>query len=56
MKNQIIKSIIARKISSDAKIWLFGSRTDDNRSGGDIDLFVETRTGDPTVILVEEVE
>lgn len=39
---EIIKSIIAREISPDARIWLFGSRTDDNRRGGDIDLFVET--------------
>jgi predicted nucleotidyltransferase len=41
-QTEIIKSIIAREISSDAKIWLFGSRTDDSRRGGDIDLFVET--------------
>jgi predicted nucleotidyltransferase len=42
----IIKSIIAREISPDAKIWLFGSRIDDNRRGGDIDLYVETQRPD----------
>ncbi|MDP1527456.1 MAG: nucleotidyltransferase domain-containing protein [Rhodocyclaceae bacterium] len=45
-QTEIIKSIIAREISADAKIWLFGSRTDDRRRGGDIDLFVETQRPD----------
>ncbi len=38
----IIKSVILRYIP-DAKIMLFGSRVDDAKRGGDIDIFVETR-------------
>lgn len=37
----IIKSTLQETID-DAKIFLFGSRTDDTKKGGDIDLFVQT--------------
>ena len=38
---KIIKSNILAHIK-DAKIMLFGSRVDDNKRGGDIDIFVQT--------------
>lgn len=43
---RLIKATIAREIDPDARIWLFGSRADDRRRGGDIDLFVETEQPD----------
>ena len=36
---ETIKEIIAQEIKS-AKIYLFGSRLDENKNGGDIDLFI----------------
>lgn len=36
-----IKRTAAEIFGSEACIWLFGSRTDENRRGGDIDLMVE---------------
>lgn len=38
----IIVQTIAATFGQEAKLWLFGSRVDDNKRGGDIDLYVET--------------
>ena len=39
----------------DAKVWLFGSRVDDAKRGGDIDLYVETDLHHPTDLLKREI-
>ena len=39
-------SLISAQFGDAAKIWLFGSRADDQKRGGDVDLFVETESTD----------
>lgn len=47
-----IRQTAADLIGADARIWLFGSRADDQLKGGDIDLLVEVdRTIDNRVLL-----
>ena len=39
---ELIKAAAQRVLGAPSRIWLFGSRADDKRLGGDIDLLVET--------------
>ncbi len=38
----IIKDTARRMFGEDVRVWLFGSRVDDSKRGGDTDLYLET--------------
>lgn len=40
-REQIIR-IIRKSVGDDATVWLYGSRTRDDRRGGDVDLLVQS--------------
>ena len=42
-QQQRILEVTRQNFGDDAKAWLFGSRVDDTRRGGDVDLYIETR-------------
>ena len=37
----VIREAARRRFGADARVFLFGSRTDDSARGGDIDLYIE---------------
>jgi len=39
---QAIKKALNRVLNAPYKVWIFGSRADAQKKGGDIDLFIET--------------
>lgn len=41
-QQQVIVDNTLKFLGQSAKVWLFGSRTDDLKKGGDIDLYIET--------------
>lgn len=42
---EIIRQAARRNFGADVRLWLFGSRVDDARRGGDVDLYVEPAWG-----------
>jgi uncharacterized protein len=41
LEQQVIREETKNVFGEDAKVFLFGSRADDSKLGGDIDLFIE---------------
>lgn len=54
---KIIKSVASEVWGAKTIIYLFGSRTDDSKKGGDIDLFVDLETEqEPQKIMLQKAE
>ena len=53
---QLVKDAVARHFGNTARVWLFGSRIDDARRGGDFDFYVETELSDPETIIDRKLE
>ncbi len=47
-----IKTSVANAMGTESRIWLFGSRADDTKRGGDIDLLIETDKTLPSRVAV----
>ena len=41
-QQQSIRNATHQNFGENSKVWLFGSRVDDSRRGGDVDLYIET--------------
>lgn len=50
-----IKSSVNEIFGQDALVWLFGSRVDDYKRGGDIDIFIEAHHGNADEIIRAEI-
>ena len=44
---EAIRQRVRRHLGPNTRIWRFGSRVDDQRRGGDVDLYVEAETPPP---------
>ena len=50
-----IRATVAETFGTDARVWLFGSRVDDAKRGGDIDLLIETDQVDADALARTEI-
>lgn len=50
-QRDLITAVLHEKFGAGSRIWLFGSRVDDSRRGGDIDLYIEPELQDPGALV-----
>ncbi len=54
-QTETIKKLVHRHFGEDAAVWLFGSRTNDSKKGGDYDFFIETSMIQPDLIIEHKI-
>lgn len=54
-QHTVIRSLVTEGFGARAEVWLFGSRVDDNKRGGDIDLLIETDQVDVNALTRAEI-
>ena len=52
----MIKTAARRYFGEEVRVWLFGSRVDDTKRGGGIDLYVEANLSEPSQAVRAEIE
>ena len=54
-QREVIRNAVREVYGEDSRLWLFGSRVDDARRGGDIDLLVRPDTSSGGHTLMDKV-
>lgn len=52
---RIIRLAAQKSFGPKARVWLFGSRVDERKHGGDIDLLIRTESGPADVLLEQKI-
>jgi len=52
---KVFDALARRYFGEDAELWLFGSRADDRKKGGDYDFLVETSISDADEIIERKI-
>lgn len=47
LQANVIRDSVVKNFGQATRVWLFGSRVDEQRKGGDIDLYIEPEFQDP---------
>lgn len=51
-----LKAAVTRHFGVDARLWLFGSRVDEHRRGGDFDVYLQISCSDPDQLIERELK